>query len=212
MTGIVLAGGGNTRMGQDKAFLTVDGRRLIDRTVGLLRSLFREVIIVAADPLVHLDQDAALVTDIFPRAGALGGLYTGLFTASDDYAFVVACDIPFLNRPFIEYMTSLADGYDIVVPAPPDGLQPLHADHVLQSGDARESGTRAAQDVGRAGGHGPSADHQGGRRQRAFHCPVRTSVMLRQRCHGLEVYTVCLSHDCQAAHGNRGTFHSLAIV
>ncbi len=127
MTGIVLAGGGNTRMGQDKAFLTVGGRRLIDRTVGVLRSLFREVIIVAADPFAHLDQDCALVTDILPGTGALGGLYTGLFTASDDYAFVVACDIPFLNRPFIEYMTSLAAGYDIVVPAPPDGLQPLHA-------------------------------------------------------------------------------------
>ena len=40
---------------------------------------------------------------------------------------MTACDIPFLNRSFLEYMVSLANGYDIVVPAPPDGLQPLHA-------------------------------------------------------------------------------------
>ena len=127
MTGIILAGGGNTRMGRDKAFLSVGGHRLIDRTVGTLRSLFREVIIVAADPLLHLDQPAVCVTDILPGTGALGGLYSGLFAASDEHAFVVACDIPFLNRAFIEYMVSLGDGYDIVVPAPPDGLQPLHA-------------------------------------------------------------------------------------
>ena len=127
MTGIILSGGGNTRMGQNKAFLRVGGERLIDRTVRLFRSLFREVIIVAANPLDYLDQDAAIVTDILPGRGALGGLYTGLFYAADEYAFVAACDIPFLNRSFLEYMASQADGYDIVVPAPPDGLQPLHA-------------------------------------------------------------------------------------
>jgi molybdopterin-guanine dinucleotide biosynthesis protein A len=127
MTGIILAGGGNTRMGQNKAFLRVGGERLIDRTVRLFRSLFQDVIIVAANPLDYLDQDAAIVTDILPGKGALGGLYTGLFYAADEYAFVAACDIPFLNRSFLEYMISQADGYDIVVPAPADGLQPLHA-------------------------------------------------------------------------------------
>jgi molybdopterin-guanine dinucleotide biosynthesis protein A len=127
MTGIILSGGSNTRMGQNKAFLRVGGERLIDRTVRLFRSVFREVIIVTANPLDYLDQDAAIVTDLLTGRGALGGLYTGLFYASDEYAFIAACDIPFLNRSFLEYMTSLATGYDIVVPAPPDGLQPLHA-------------------------------------------------------------------------------------
>jgi molybdenum cofactor guanylyltransferase len=127
MTGIILSGGGNTRMGQNKAFLRIGGERLIDRAVLLFRSLFREVIIVTANPLDYLDQDAAIVTDLLPGKGALGGLYTGLFYAADEYAFVAACDIPFLNRSFLEYMMSLSIDYDIVVPAPPDGLQPLHA-------------------------------------------------------------------------------------
>jgi molybdopterin-guanine dinucleotide biosynthesis protein A len=127
MTGIILSGGGNTRMGQNKAFLRIGDDRLIDRTVRLFRSVFREVIIVVANPLDYLDQDAAIVTDLLPGRGALGGLYTGLFYAADEYAFVTACDIPFLNRRFLEYMASLANGYDIIVPAPPDGLQPLHA-------------------------------------------------------------------------------------
>ncbi len=127
MTGVILSGGKNTRMGENKAFLRIGGERLIDRTVRLFRALFREVIIVTASPLDYLDQEAVIVTDILPEKGALGGLYTGLFFASDEYAFLAACDMPFLNKAFIEYMVLQAKGYDIVVPAPPDGLQPLHA-------------------------------------------------------------------------------------
>jgi molybdopterin-guanine dinucleotide biosynthesis protein A len=127
MTGIILSGGKNTRMGKNKALMEVGGKRLIDRTVCLFRSVFREVIIVTANPLDYLDQETIIVTDILPERGALGGIYTGLFYATDEHAFVAACDMPFMNRAFLEYMASQADGYDIVVPAPPDGLQPLHS-------------------------------------------------------------------------------------
>jgi len=127
MTGVILSGGKNTRMGENKAFLRVGEERLIDRTVRLFRRVFREVIIVTTSPLDYLDQEAIIVTDIIPEKGALGGLYTGLFYATDEYAFLSACDMPFLNTTFMEYMVLQATGYDIVVPAPPDGLQPLHA-------------------------------------------------------------------------------------
>lgn len=127
MTGIILSGGRSTRMGENKAFVRVDGERLIDRNVRLFKSVFREVIIITAAPLDYLDQAAAIATDIYPGKGALGGIYTGIFYASEEHAFVAACDMPFLNRDFLEYMVSRAAGHDIVVPAPPDGLQPLHA-------------------------------------------------------------------------------------
>jgi molybdenum cofactor guanylyltransferase len=127
MTGVILSGGKNTRMGENKAFIRVGGERLIDRTVRLFRGLFQEVIIVTASPLDYLDQEAVIVTDILPEKGALGGIYTGLFYATNEHAFLAACDMPFLNKAFIEYMVLQASGYDIIVPAPPDGLQPLHA-------------------------------------------------------------------------------------
>jgi molybdopterin-guanine dinucleotide biosynthesis protein A len=127
MTGIILSGGGSRRMGTNKAFVRVGGERLIDRTVRVFRTIFQEVIIVTVKPLDYLDQQATIVTDIVPQGGAIGGLYTGLFYANGDYAFVSACDMPFLNAAFIEFMISQTAGYDVVVPAPPDGLQPLHA-------------------------------------------------------------------------------------
>ncbi|MCX5818601.1 MAG: molybdenum cofactor guanylyltransferase [Deltaproteobacteria bacterium] len=127
MTGVILSGGRNRRMGENKAFLPVNGELLIDRTVRLFRAVFQEVIIVTSSPADYLDQNAVIVTDILPEKGALGGIYTGLFYAREDYAFIAACDMPFLNRAFLEYMILQTEGYDIIVPAPPDGLQPLHA-------------------------------------------------------------------------------------
>jgi molybdopterin-guanine dinucleotide biosynthesis protein A len=127
MTGVILAGGKNTRMRANKALLKIGDAHLIDRTVDALKGIFAEVIIVTSNPLEYMHLDATIVTDIFPERGALGGLYTGLFFARAPYAFVAACDMPFLKAPFIAYMMENAKGHDIVVPAPPDGLQPLCA-------------------------------------------------------------------------------------
>ena len=114
-------------MGTNKAFLKIESERLIDRIARIFREIFPEVILVTNSPLAYLDQDVEIVTDIFKDKGALGGIYTGLFYASYEHAFVSACDMPFLNRHFIEYMVEHSGSYDIVVPHPADGLQPLHA-------------------------------------------------------------------------------------
>lgn len=127
MTGIILAGGENSRMGMNKAFLVLEGERLIDRMLKIYRNLFSEVILVTKQPLHYLDLDVTIVTDIYPAGKALGGIYTGLFFASCPRAFVAACDMPCLNTRFIAWMMEQAPAYDIVVPESAGGLEPLHA-------------------------------------------------------------------------------------
>lgn len=127
MTGIILSGGKNIRMGSNKAFLKVGGERLIDRTTGIFKQIFDEIILVTNSPLDYLDHDGIIATDIIKDKGALGGIYTGIFFASSEHAFISACDMPFLNISFIKHMAEYAHGYDIVVPRSVDGLQPLHA-------------------------------------------------------------------------------------
>jgi molybdopterin-guanine dinucleotide biosynthesis protein A len=127
MTGIILSGGKNTRMGANKAFLTVEGKRLIDRTVGIYRPLFSEIILITNEPLLYLDEDVTIVTDLVRHKGPLMGIYTGLFYASSDHIFVTACDMPFLNPEFIQYMIDQTGDADIVVPAFAGALEPLHA-------------------------------------------------------------------------------------
>jgi molybdenum cofactor guanylyltransferase len=127
MTGIILSGGKNTRMGRNKSFLEIDGERLIDRTVRVLKDIFSEVMIVTNSPMEYLDLGLPLVTDIIKDKGSLGGIYTGLFYASSDKSFITACDMPYLNKPFIEFMVGKAGKHDIVAPNLPEGYQPLHA-------------------------------------------------------------------------------------
>jgi molybdopterin-guanine dinucleotide biosynthesis protein A len=128
MTGIILAGGKNTRMGVNKAFLEVDGIRLIDNILSVYRKIFSEIIIVTNDPLSYIEfPDTVVVTDIYKGKGSLGGIYTGLFYAKNDYSFAAACDMPSLNIDFILFMIGRIDKYEIVVPELPEGFQALHA-------------------------------------------------------------------------------------
>ena len=126
-TGIILAGGKNLRMGQNKAFLEVQGERIIDRTRKIFGELFAEVLLVTNSPGDYLDLNLRIITDLYREKGSLGGVFTGLFHSSFSHAFVAACDMPFLNRDLMSHLVSLSPGYDIVIPRTADGLQPLHA-------------------------------------------------------------------------------------
>ncbi len=128
VSGILLSGGKNSRMGTNKAFLEIDGIRLIDRTLDIYRRLFRDIIIVTNDPLAYMEfTDASVVTDIYKGKGPLGGIYTGLFYSKNPFVFVSACDMPFLNEDFIKYLINQTNKYDVVVPELVEGYQPLHA-------------------------------------------------------------------------------------
>ena len=127
ITGIILAGGKNLRMGKNKAFLEVNGERIIDRTKNLFRELFDEVLLVTNSLPDYLGLNLRMVADLYAGKGALGGVYTGLFHASHSHAFVAACDMPFLNKDLIRHLIDLSPGYEIVIPKTQDGWQPLHA-------------------------------------------------------------------------------------
>jgi len=127
LAGIVLAGGKNVRMGVNKAFLSVSGQRIIDRTVGMFTALFRQVILVTHSPLEYASLDLEIAADLLPVTSPLVGIYTGLCYSSYPYAFVAGCDMPFISGSVLEYMTSLCTGHDVIIPLLDDGYHPLHA-------------------------------------------------------------------------------------
>ncbi len=129
MTGIILAGGKSSRMGENKAFIEIEGIPIITRIHRILKELFQEIIIVVNDNDKELfkDFDSKAYSDLVPQGGALGGLYTGLFFSSSPYSFCVGCDMPFLKESVIRYLMKEAKNDDVIVPRTKDGLQPLHA-------------------------------------------------------------------------------------
>lgn len=127
MTGIILAGGENRRMGTDKAFLDVAGRPLVERVINVLKGLFERVIVVTNTPQAYAHYAVSVVTDAIDKRGPLTGIYSGLLASKDEYNFVAACDMPFLNSGLIGHMAKEAEGYDIVVPEIHGKVEPLHA-------------------------------------------------------------------------------------
>jgi molybdopterin-guanine dinucleotide biosynthesis protein A len=126
-TGIVLAGGESRRMGTDKAFLKIAGLPMIEHVLRALRTVAGRIIIVTNSPEAYASYDAEVTTDAGDKRGSLIGLYSGLLRSRDEYNVIVACDMPFLNPGLLAYMTSLAEGFDVILPKIGEFVEPLHA-------------------------------------------------------------------------------------
>lgn len=120
VSGIILAGGASRRMGHNKAWLDVGGVPVIERVLQVLRNVVSEIIIVTNEFSQFELLNVRLAKDIHPGTGSLGGLFSGLQSASFQYAAVVGCDMPFLNEELLEFMRSLTAGHDIVIPSVPN--------------------------------------------------------------------------------------------
>ena len=127
MNGIILAGGENRRMGTDKAFLDIDGRPMIEHILDVFSTLFKRTIVVTNTPDRYRNYDVEVTCDALDIRGPLTGIYSGLLKSTDEYNFVVACDMPYLNPRLISYMGEIAAGQDAVVPQFNGFLEPLHA-------------------------------------------------------------------------------------
>lgn len=126
-TGIILAGGKNSRMGAEKALLKVGPSLIIERIAGVLRQLAQEIIIVTQEPEKYMQYGDRAVRDIIPGCGPLGGIYTGLLYAGYPRALVLACDTPFVSVHVGRLLIARAPGYQAVVPCYGGYLQPLCA-------------------------------------------------------------------------------------
>ncbi len=127
MTGIILAGGENRRMGQNKALLRLNGQTLVEGIIDRLQDLFPDILIVSSYPEAYQQFGVRVVCDIVPGKGPLGGIYSGLVQSSTAQNFVVACDMPFLNLTLIEHMQSRMGESDILIPKGRRGYEALHA-------------------------------------------------------------------------------------
>ena len=57
-------------MGKNKALMLLDGRRLIDRVVAVLREVFADLLIVTNSPDLYADLQLPMVGDVYPGKGA----------------------------------------------------------------------------------------------------------------------------------------------
>ena len=128
VAGVILAGGRNSRMGgRDKAFLRVGGETVFTRTLAVLRRCFAHVVVVSNTPHKYADYAVEVTRDELVGLGPLGGLHAALGRVPTPYAFVTACDMPFLREEPIRYLVTRLCDQDAVVPYWDGDIEPLHA-------------------------------------------------------------------------------------
>ncbi len=128
----VLAGGQSLRMGEDKSFVPLSGRPLVEHTLERVSRLGLPVHIITNQPAAYSQYGLPMFTDVIPAKGSLGGLYTALTRSPTPWTLCVACDMPFLNVALLEDLLARRDLCDAVVPVVEARPQSLHAVYHLR--------------------------------------------------------------------------------
>jgi molybdopterin-guanine dinucleotide biosynthesis protein A len=124
-TGVILAGGRSTRFGdRDKAVAELAGtpmiRRVADRLVDVVDALVVNCRTDQAEAirgaLCGYPHGVVLAEDERPDRGPMAGIMTGLRAVESPYAFVVACDMPFVDPRLVSHLFERAAGQDAAVP------------------------------------------------------------------------------------------------
>jgi molybdenum cofactor guanylyltransferase len=136
-SGYILAGGKSSRIGENKAFLEIDGKTFLARATETLAEICPSPIKIVLktwqnEMIDRFPENAEAIYDATDSGSPLDGLHKAFmdaFTRKSKYAVVLAVDLPFVTS---EVMTKICDAIEIsnkflaVVPRQVDGRpQPL---------------------------------------------------------------------------------------
>lgn len=103
-------------MGQDKAFLVLGGRTLLERALALARAVAENVATVG-DP-AKFAAHGQVIEDVYRDRGPLGGIHAALSHTSTEWNLILGVDLPFVNADFLCFLISVAKSCDAVVTVP----------------------------------------------------------------------------------------------
>jgi molybdopterin-guanine dinucleotide biosynthesis protein A len=132
---LILAGGMGSRLGyREKALIDINGRPLIELIIERLEKAVDTIIISVRDRAQGELLEATLSSgyrfayDDHRNVGPISGILSGLSECDDEYCFISACDMPFINADVVDLLFEKSENYDAAIPRWEDGfLEPLHA-------------------------------------------------------------------------------------
>jgi molybdopterin-guanine dinucleotide biosynthesis protein A len=132
--GYVLAGGGSTRFGRDKALAEINGKTMLLQMCELIFYAVPREVRVIGDASKYGKYGVTCVADGWPGQGPLGGIITALLETANsatrsEWNLILSCDMPFLTEEMLAYCVDRArkSHAEVVVPRSKNGLEPLCA-------------------------------------------------------------------------------------
>lgn len=123
--GFVLAGGGSTRMGRDKALLPYRGRTLVEVIASAVQEAAGTAAIIG-DPLRYAYAGCPVHADRIPGCGPIGGVFTALSVTAADWNLIVGCDMPMLSAATLRALVERAFCSTAVCVVAADAAGELH--------------------------------------------------------------------------------------
>ncbi|TKH45657.1 molybdenum cofactor guanylyltransferase [Paenibacillus terrae] len=109
VTGIIVAGGRSSRMGQDKALLEIQGATMLERVADALAPVTERVIVVTRDGQGYGSISVENVPDVYPGKGPLSGIHAGLSASRTEWGIVIACDMPFVQPKVLHVLLAVTE-------------------------------------------------------------------------------------------------------
>lgn len=125
ISGVILAGGKSTRMGEDKAMLILDDKPFIQHIAVLMTSIFDNIFIVSDELQRYTFLNLPMFPDVYKDCGPLGGIHSALVHSSTERIFVVSCDTPMLHPTLIKFLLEKISDEAVLVPAVDLFVHPL---------------------------------------------------------------------------------------
>lgn len=125
ITGVILAGGRSTRMGEDKGLVEVNGRPLFEHIAEKLRPRVSEILISCNRNRERYGRDFQTVPDITPDfSGPLAGILAALSVSKTEWVLFVPCDAPAFPDNLAEVLQAEVSGQNAVYACDPERAHP----------------------------------------------------------------------------------------
>ncbi|MEO5358063.1 MAG: molybdenum cofactor guanylyltransferase [Nitrospirae bacterium YQR-1] len=137
LSGALLCGGQNSRFPYPKGLIKIGGTTIMEKTLTIFNECFKQVMLSTNSPEIYFsvaplyeNKPVALIGDVYDTRGPMTGIFSCLLNSHYDKMFVVACDMPFVERVAVDLMICFAvdnPDFDAVVPICEGQPEPLFA-------------------------------------------------------------------------------------
>ena len=126
VTGIILAGGLSSRMGNDKGVIQLDEQKMVEKVISILSPIV-DRIIVSANNSNYEQFKFPVIKDKYGRIGPLGGMISCLEESTTDDNLILSCDTPRINTSSLNSLLKFSNEFEVVVPYHHGHFEPLAA-------------------------------------------------------------------------------------
>jgi len=124
VTGIILAGGKSTRMGEDKGLILLNDIPMIEYLINVFSDLKIPVIIISNNEDYN-QFNLPVYQDIEKEKGPAGGILSALTFSKTQKNIIVSCDTPFITVELINFLLDSHQNNQVTIPKYENRIHPL---------------------------------------------------------------------------------------